>query len=168
MKHSLRLPTVGCTRLWLFATVALAACFGARPASAIVFQDQTAQSAGLGAGQTFLNGEARLIISLSGGGDGGCSGSLLAGGAYVLTAAHCLTDSAGTKDATSVNLYFGNSGLDVTATNYFIDPMWNGTIAGGGDLALIKLGAPITSIAGYQLAPRRARSATLSRSLATA
>ena len=151
MEYNLGLPAVGRAHLWLFATVALAAGSGVRPASAVVFQDQAAQSAGLGAGQTFLNGEARLTISLSGGGAVGCSGNLLAGGAFVLTAAHCLTNSSGTKDATSVNLYFGNTGLDVTSTNYFVDPTWNGTIAGGGDLALIKLGAPISSIAGYQL-----------------
>jgi secreted trypsin-like serine protease len=131
--------------------MALAAGLAATPASALVYQDTDAQSAGLGAGHAFLDGEAALTVALSTGGHGGCSGSLVGGGAFVLTAAHCLTDDSGKPIATSIDILFGNSKLDVTATNYLIDPDWVGTIIGGGDLALIKLGTPILSIPSYQL-----------------
>jgi secreted trypsin-like serine protease len=136
---------------WAFAAAALSAGFVATPASALVYQDKDAQSAGLGAGHTFLDGEAALTVALSTGGHGGCSGSLVGGGAFVLTAAHCLTDDSGKPIATSIDVLFGNSKLDVTATHYVLNPDWVGTISGGGDLALVKLDAPILSIPSYQL-----------------
>jgi secreted trypsin-like serine protease len=123
----------------------------AGPAFAIVFQDPQAQSEGLGAGQAFLNGEAALRMTFSDGSHPGCSGSLVGGGAFVLTAAHCLTDGKGNKEATSIDMFFAGSNLDVTSTHYLINPNWVGTISGGGDLALIKLNAPILSIPSYQL-----------------
>jgi hypothetical protein len=121
------------------------------PARAIVFQDTTAQNTGLGSSQGLLDGEARLIIGLSDGSTVGCSGSLLAGGQYVLTAAHCVTGDSGALSASNVSLDFANVGLTLTATRYLVDPVWNGSLTNGGDLALISLGAPVTSIAGYQL-----------------
>src|SRR5579871_4982876 len=120
------------------------------PAFAIVYQNSTAESAGLGAGQAFLDGEAALVVSLPGGA-AGCSGSLVGGGAYVLTAAHCLTDASGSPVAFGVDLYFKNVGLHVSSSDYAVDPMWDGTIADGGDLALIRLATPVTSIASYAL-----------------
>jgi len=120
-------------------------------AHAIVFQNAAAQTAGLGAGQVFLDAEAALVISLSNSTKVGCSGSLLAGGAYVLTAAHCVTGDTGTLTANSISLNFANVGLQITATSYIVDPVWNGSVTNGGDLALIKLNAPVTSIAGYTL-----------------
>ena len=100
-----------------------------------------------------LSSMARLgsAITFASGGHVGCSGSLVGGGAFVLTAAHCLTDDDGTTEATSIAVSFANSGLDVTATNYDINPDWVGTIIGGGDLALIKLDTPILGIPSYQL-----------------
>jgi Trypsin/PEP-CTERM motif len=136
---------------WSVAAIALAAGLAATPALALVYQDTDAQSAGLGAGHAFLDGEAALTVGLSTGGHGGCSGSLVGGGAFVLTAAHCFTDDDGNKIATSIDILFGNSNLDVTATNYVLNPDWNGTISGGGDLALVKLDTPILSIPSYQL-----------------
>jgi secreted trypsin-like serine protease len=137
---------------WAFAAVVLSTALAAvTPARAIVYQDANAQSAGLGAGQAFLNGEAALRITFASGQHFGCSGSLVGGGAFVLTAAHCLTDDDGNREATSIALSFANSGLSVTATNYDINPNWVGTIIGGGDLAVIKLDTPILSIPSYQL-----------------
>ncbi len=127
----------------------VAALFAARPASAIVFLTSAAQTAGLGAGQSFLNPEAELTVSLSNGSEAGCSGSLLAGGAYVLTAAHCVTGASDNLTATHISLDFANVGLGVSSTQYIVDPAWNGNLLSGGDLALIKLSTPITSIAGY-------------------
>jgi secreted trypsin-like serine protease len=137
--------------LCTLTALALSAGFAATPASALVYQDTDAQSAGLGAGHAFLDGEAALSVALSTGGHGGCSGSLVGGGAFVLTAAHCLTDDSGKPIATSVDILFGNSNLDVKATQYVLNPDWVGTISGGGDLALIKLDTPILSIPSYQL-----------------
>lgn len=129
----------------------MAVLFVARPAFAIVFLTQTAQTAGLGAGQSFLDPEAELIVSLSDGSQVGCSGSLLAGGEYVLTAAHCVTGDTDTLTATSVSLDFANVGLQVSSTSYIVDPTWTGNLYNGGDLALIKLSTPVTSITGYML-----------------
>jgi secreted trypsin-like serine protease len=82
---------------WAIATTALATVLSAAPAWALVFQNTDAQSAGLGAGHAFLDGEARLSIAVTSGGHFGCSGSLVGGGAFVLTAAHCFTDDNGNK-----------------------------------------------------------------------
>jgi len=133
------------------ATFLLLAVSAIQPAFAIVFQTAADQTAGLGAGQAFLNPEAKLVIGLSNGSQAGCSGSLLAGGQYVLTAAHCVTGDSGTLSATSINVDFTNVGLDVVTTSYFVDPTWNGSLTNGGDLALIKLAAPVTTISGYTL-----------------
>jgi secreted trypsin-like serine protease len=136
---------------WALTAIALSVGLAATPASALVYQDTDTQSAGLGAGHAFLDGEAALTVALSTGGHGGCSGSLVGGGAFVLTAAHCLTDDDGNRIATSIDILFGNSNLDVTATKYVLNSDWVGTISGGGDLALIKLDTPILSIPSYQL-----------------
>jgi secreted trypsin-like serine protease len=137
---------------WVFAAMALSGAFVvATPASALVYQDADAQSAGLGAGHAFLDGEVRLSVAVSTGGHFGCSGSLVGGGAFVLTAAHCLTDDSGKPIATSIDVLFGNSNLDVTATKYVLNPDWVGTISGGGDLALVKLDTPVLSFPSYQL-----------------
>ncbi len=133
------------------AMILVVALLASHPSQAIVFQDASAQSAGLGAGQSFLNGEAALIVSLSNNTTGGCTGSLVAGGRYVLTAAHCLTGATATLSATSIALNFANVGLNLTAVEYFIDPTWTGNLFDGGDLALIKLAAQVTTITGYAL-----------------
>lgn len=133
------------------ATAVLATCFAARPASAIVFLTQAAQTAGLGAGQAFLDPEAKLIMTYNSGPQAGCTGSLIAGGAYVLTAAHCVTGDSDNLRATNISINFANVGLTVSSSSYVVDPIWNGNLLVGGDLALIKLSTPITSIAGYKV-----------------
>jgi hypothetical protein len=133
------------------AALALVAAYGTHPACAIVFQTTADQTAGLGAGQDFLDPEAKLTIGLSDGSQAGCSGSLLAGGQYVLTAAHCVTGGSDTLSARSITVNFANTGLTVTTDSYVVDPTWNGSLVNGGDLALIKLATPVTTIAGYVL-----------------
>jgi hypothetical protein len=130
---------------------ALLPLFAAKPASAIVFQNTTAQSAGLGAGQSFLDAEAELIVTLSDGSLAGCSGSLLSGGYALLTAAHCVTGDNDTLSATDISVNFANVNLSLTSQSYVVDPLWNGSLANGGDLAVIQFSTPITSISGYQL-----------------
>lgn len=131
-------------------TLALVA-LAAHPAAAIVYQDATAQSAGLGAGLSYLNAEAELTVSLSNTTQVGCSASLLSGGLYLLTAAHCVTGDTGSLTATSIAIDFANTGYTTTAASYVVDPTWTGSITTGGDLAVLKLATAITSITGYTL-----------------
>jgi hypothetical protein len=136
---------------WLAAVATLFTVLITQPAWAIVFQSTAAQTAGLGADQSFLNGEAKLTINLSDGSQDGCSGSLVGGGSYILTAAHCVTGESGTLSATGISIDFANTGLTLSAVTYLVDPIWNGSITNGGDLALIALSTPVTSIGSYML-----------------
>lgn len=138
-------------RLLAAITLALASTLAARPAAAIVFQDSTAQSAGLGAGLSYLNAEAALTITLSNSTQVGCSASLLSGGLYLLTAAHCVTGDTNTLTATSISINFANTGYTTSTTSYVVDPTWTGVLTTGGDLAVLKLATAITSITGYTL-----------------
>ncbi len=140
------------TRRWFQRSAwAFAAFLAAQPARAIVFQSTTAQGVGLGAGNAALDGEAELVVSLGNGTAVGCSGSLVGGGSYILTAAHCVTGDTDTTSATSISINFANVGLNTSSTSYIVNPTWNGTLTHGGDLALIKLSAPVTSIPSYTL-----------------
>ncbi|HEY1090209.1 MAG TPA: trypsin-like serine protease, partial [Burkholderiaceae bacterium] len=105
-------------------------------------------------GVAALDGVARLSFTTSGGGSYACSGSLLAGGLYVLTAGHC------GDDFTSMTVQFGfaNGVAAVTRTvaagDVTLHPAWQGfdnSADAGSDLAILKLNAPVTTIQGYQL-----------------
>lgn len=97
-----------------------------------------------------LDGVARLSYTNA---DGGwaCSGSLLQGGQYVLTAAHCA------DDFTSMTVEFGwfNGTAQVTRTvavgQAFVHSGWTGALDTGADIAILKLNAPVTTINGYKL-----------------
>lgn len=102
-----------------------------------------------------LNGVANLTLSRS---DGtfGCSGSLLAGGAYVLTAAHCVTSSTGTLNTSAINLSFGNGAATASVSSSSqiqVFSGWSGTSSLGesSDLALLRLDTAVTSVTGYSL-----------------
>ena len=135
----------------LAALLFLAALLVGRPATAIVYQDAAAQAAGLGTGQSFLDGEAMLITHFTNGAYGGCSGTLLLGGSFLLTAAHCVSGADGTWRTSFVDVTFANSSQWARVTDYTVSPLWSGDLANGGDLALLRLPAPITGIAGYSL-----------------
>ncbi|MCV2357040.1 trypsin-like serine protease [Paucibacter sp. B2R-40] len=101
-----------------------------------------------------LDGVARLSFTTAGGGSYGCSGSLLAGGQYVLTAGHCA------DDFTSMKVEFGAFGgaaqqtRTVAVSDASLHPLWKGFNASadaGSDMAILKLSAPVTTIKGYQL-----------------
>ena len=128
------------------AAAALLALAG--PAQAIV--SSTTSSNWLATDDAF-DGVARLVID----GSSGCSGSLLAGGAYVLTAAHCVTDDSGTIDASRIALSFdgGRVTAAVSSTAQIsVDAGWNGTLGLSNDLALLRLDSAVTGITGYTLA----------------
>ncbi|MFT7775550.1 trypsin-like serine protease [Roseateles sp.] len=100
-----------------------------------------------------LDGVARLSFTAKSDGlSYACSGSLLAGGAYVLTAAHCA------DDFTSMKVDFGWYGgvaqlgsRTVATTDVWVNPNWTGDLDTGADIAIIKLSAPMTNIAGYKI-----------------
>ena len=108
-------------------------------------------------GQTFngvagaLDGVVRLAYTTSAGDALSCSGSLLAGGQFVVTAAHCADDFK------SMKVYVGWAGgsasevRDVTAANAYVNPQWSGNVDSGADIAIIKLDRAVTSVQGYHL-----------------
>lgn len=107
------------------------------------------------AGQDFngvtgvLDGVARLLYDTPQQSGLICSGALMAGGQYVLTAAHCADSFK------SMTVDFGVSNnvpaLTRTAVAAYVHPGWNGTLSNGSDIALIKLNESVTSIKGYAL-----------------
>lgn len=107
-------------------------------------------------GVAALDASARLNFkSREGGGNYRCSGSLLAGGAYILTAGHCGDDIAGGMTI-EFQVRDGVAAVTRTATaaDVTLHPLWQGfdtSADAGSDLALIKLSAPVTTIAGYHL-----------------
>jgi hypothetical protein len=92
-----------------------------------------------------LDGTARLQTTNSSG-NFVCSGSLLQGGAYVLTAAHCV------DDLTSLSVNFRQGSVTRTAAEVFINSNWNGQFATGADIALIRLNQAVNDIQGFTLA----------------
>jgi hypothetical protein len=100
-----------------------------------------------------LDGVAKLTIN----GSTGCSGTLLAGGAYVLTAAHCVTDAAGTTNASSIVVSFKGNTVNNNvslASQISVFSSWAGKDAGLGnndDLALLRLDSLVTDVSGYSL-----------------
>ena len=107
-------------------------------------------------GQTFngvagaLDGVARLSFHNSGG-NWACSGSLLAGGQYVLTAAHCADDFS------KMTVQFGWQGgtaavtRNVSVGNAFVNKAWDKQLDTGADIAILKLDTAVTGINGYHL-----------------
>ena len=89
---------------------------------------------------------AKLLVS-SVNGNTVCSGTLLAGGEYVLTAAHC----AAGFTSLSVDFKLGTVIRSVSTVNAFVHPGWNNILGNGSDIALLKLDAPVTDIAGLHI-----------------
>ena len=106
-------------------------------------------------GVAALDASALLTFTSSDGGTYACSGSLLAGGAYVLTAGHCGDDVVGTM---TIQFLYSNGTAGVTRTASAADitlhPLWQGfdnSADAGSDLSLIKLNQAVTTINGYHL-----------------
>jgi secreted trypsin-like serine protease len=80
---------------------------------------------------------------------GSCTGSLLKGGLYILTAAHCITDENGRVKNITTQVDFpwlDNTYISRLAKDYFVLPGWlganiNGFLT-GNDLAILKLDSP--------------------------
>lgn len=100
-----------------------------------------------------FNGTARLrFTTTEAAGTFACSGSLLPGGQYVLTAAHCVD---GLINMTVTFGFYNNVALETrTVTSYTQHPGWiatNGALDTGADMALVRLNAPVTTLNAYYL-----------------
>ena len=97
---------------------------------------------------TGLDGIAALNISRLDT-DLSCSGALLAGGLFVLTAAHCLSGFDGHVNVISSLVSFDLPGGQVTLSgaSYLLDPGWSGSLLLGHDVGLIRLAAPAPATA---------------------
>lgn len=78
-----------------------------------------------------------------------CSGTLLAGGAYVLTAAHCA------DGVSNFVVEFGLNNDVATATRSvsqaYVHSGWTGALSMGNDIAILKLDSKVNGIQGFNL-----------------
>ena len=103
-----------------------------------------------------LDGVGLLSINSSNG-SGECSGSLLSGDQYLLTAAHCITDhNTGLKTVTSMSVSFKGGAITAHGLEYFVHSGYSGfynSSGNGSDLAIVKLSTIISEITGFGLSP---------------
>lgn len=101
------------------------------------------------ASDPFYSGVARLFINIPGGGSFTCSGALLNGGQAVLTAAHCVTDSAGALvSGTSVTAQFGIG--SALSTNIRVYSAYDRS-TNAGDLAVLLLNSAFLGVTTYDI-----------------
>lgn len=99
-----------------------------------------------------FDGVARLSFDFDGNLDNGfyvCSGTLLAGGRYLLTAAHC-ADGVNIMEI-ELGVYGNVAKESRTAANIYVHENWNGSLSRGNDIAIIELSAPVTTIQGFNI-----------------
>ncbi|MBM3726197.1 MAG: trypsin-like serine protease [Acidobacteria bacterium] len=85
-----------------------------------------------------------------------CTGSLLAGGKAILTAAHCVTDGLGNPILNYADAVFfppGTTGNEVHRSwKAVVHPLWDGDLGAGNDLALLLLNTtPSAGVQRYDL-----------------
>lgn len=78
-----------------------------------------------------------------------CSGTLLSGGLYVLTAAHCMANFA--QGRAEFGVYDGQPTAIANVTAVIVNPYWNGSFFNGVDMALLRLDQPMTGLTGFDL-----------------
>ena len=94
-----------------------------------------------------FDGVAKLLFS-NASGNFVCSGSLLQGGQYVLTAAHCADDYV------SMTADFKLGAVTRTVVESHVLPGWagfNNSAGNGSDIAILKLNAPVAGVNGFKL-----------------
>lgn len=87
-------------------------------------------------------------------GFGSCSGSLLYSGMHILTAAHCLDQSAANPSSVHATFTYDGGSLTVDGAGIHVPSEWTGSTDGGWDWALLVLAMPINDplIDRYMLA----------------
>lgn len=119
----------------------------------LIGQTSTATLAGGGDPRYFASmpqysGVAALIMDYGAGGSFICSGSLLPDRRSILTAAHCVTPSAGLVSTTAY--FYGGSNPDtvvpfnalstaVSVSNVFVNPAYTGSVIDQNDIAVLRL-----------------------------
>ena len=109
------------------------------------------------------SGTVALIMEYSNGDRFICSGSVLADGRSIATAAHCVSDGAGTANPVKTTVHFYNGNPDQRAvdpgasetrsvTAYFVHPEYSGQVIDQNDIAILRINkeAP-TSAQRYDL-----------------
>jgi len=99
------------------------------------------------------SGVARIASRRTSGDLYTCTGSLLRGGLHILTAAHCVTDDRGNRNATRTGVRFvERSGTFAIASNgYYIYPSWRGNLFRGNDLAVLRLSQRVSGVQQYDI-----------------
>ncbi len=88
---------------------------------------------------------------------GNCTGSLLAGGTSVLTAAHCVTDQSGNVDVLDIQATWDTATgmISQTSATVHVHPSWQtlaGTALSEFDIAIIEFATPIDErVARYEI-----------------
>ena len=105
-----------------------------------------------------FSGVGQLQIANTAGEVNVCTGSLLRGGQYMRTAAHCLTDELGRRNALSTTVSFTDSPnlYSVASNGYFIYPGWKGNFYSGNDIAVVRLSRKVSGVQQYYIYRSRA------------
>jgi hypothetical protein len=84
-----------------------------------------------------------------------CSGTLIAGGAAILTAAHCADDYTSPGFVMEVRYGVYNNvaaGMrTISASDVSVHPGWTGSLSTGADIAVVRLSTPITGVTSFNL-----------------
>lgn len=101
---------------------------------------------------SILDGVGKLTLNRTDG-SFGCSGSLLEGGGFMITAAHCVTDDEGNNVLNFADVSFQGGAVTTTASQAYIWSGWDGSTVGvNNDIAILKLDTAVNSIDGYEIA----------------
>jgi len=96
------------------------------------------------------SGTVALIMEYSNGDRFICSGSVMADGRSIATAAHCVSDGAGTANPVKTTVHFYNGNPDERAVNpgasetrsvtaYFVHPEYIGEVIDQNDIAILRI-----------------------------